>query len=54
MNNITVIGIDLAKSIFQLCGLNQANKRQFNFCVKRDKLVETVLRYPNATIAMEA
>ena len=54
MSNITVIGIDLAKSVFQICGLNQANKRQFNISVKRTKLVETVLQHPNATIAMEA
>jgi transposase len=54
MSNITVIGIDLAKTVFQVCGLNQANKRQFNISVKRAKLVSTVRQHPNATIAMEA
>ena len=54
MSNITVLGIDIAKDVFQLCGLNQANKVQFNQSVKRRYLLQTVLRYEGAVIAMEA
>lgn len=54
MSNINVIGIDLAKNIFQLCGLNQANKVQFNRAVKRGRLIDTIRQFPNSIIAMEA
>ncbi|MFG0449886.1 IS110 family transposase, partial [Shewanella sp. yb_14] len=33
--NVTLIGIDLAKNIFQVCGVNQAGKSVFNRAVKR-------------------
>lgn len=52
--NVTLIGIDLAKNVFQICGVNQAGKSVFNKQVRRQKVLETVLRYPNAIIAMEA
>lgn len=51
---VIAIGIDLAKSIFQVCGVNQAGKPVFNHAVKRSKLLETILQYPDAVIAMEA
>lgn len=51
---VTLIGIDLAKSIFQVCGANQAGKRAFNRQVRRARLMEVLLQYPDATIAMEA
>jgi len=51
---VTLIGIDLAKSIFQVCGVNRAGKRDFNRQVRRNKLVALLLQYPDATIAMEA
>ena len=54
MSNITVIGIDLAKDVFQVCGLNQANNVQFNKSIRRNKLLETVMHYPQAFIVMEA
>ena len=50
----TLIGIDLAKSIFQVCGVNQAGKRVFNRQVRRAKLMELLIQHPDATIAMEA
>ena len=52
--NVTLIGIDLAKSVFQVCGVNQAGKTVFNHQVKRAKLMQKLLTYPEATIAMEA
>lgn len=51
---ITLIGIDLAKTIFQVCGVNTEGKPGFNRTVKRDKLIHLLLQYPEATIAMEA
>ena len=51
---VTLIGIDLAKSIFQVCGVNQAGKRKFNRQVRRKRLMAFLLQYPDATIAMEA
>ncbi len=54
MNNITTVGIDLAKSVFQVCGLNQARKKIFNKQVRRAQLLHEVRQHPNAVIAMEA
>ena len=54
MSHITLIGIDLAKTVFQVCGLNQANKKQFNKQVRRKQLIDEVRQHPNAVIAMEA
>lgn len=54
MSNITTIGIDLAKPVFQVCGLNQARKKIFNNQVKRNGFLHEVLQHPNAIIAMEA
>jgi transposase len=51
---VTLIGIDLAKSIFQVCGVNQAGKRIFNRQVRRARLMELLIQHPDATIAMEA
>jgi len=54
MTNITLIGIDLAKSVFQLCGLNKARKVQFNKKVSRSKLIDAVRQHPDAILVMEA
>jgi len=51
---VTLIGIDLAKSIFQVCGVNQAGKRVFNRQVRRARLMELLMQHPDATVAMEA
>ena len=51
---VTLIGIDLAKTIFQVCGVNQAGKPVFNRQVRRARLMELLLQYPDASIAMEA
>jgi transposase len=52
--NVTLIGIDLAKTIFQVCGVNQAGKPVFNRTVKRKELLAFLMNYPDITIAMEA
>lgn len=51
---VTLIAIDLAKNIFQVCGVNQAGKRVFNKQVKRASLLKFIIQYPGVTIAMEA
>ncbi len=51
---ITLIGLDLAKNIFQVCGVNQVGKSLFNRQVRRAKLMATLIQYPGAVIAMEA
>ena len=51
---VTLIGIDLAKSIFQVCGVNQAGKRIFNRQVRRAMLLELLVQHPDAALAMEA
>jgi transposase len=51
---VTLIGIDLAKNIFQVAGVNQAGKVVFNKHVKRRRLMALLLNYPEAQIAMEA
>ena len=51
---ITLIGVDLAKRVFQVCGVNQASKPVFNRQLKRDKLLIFLAQYPDTTIAMEA
>ena len=54
MSNITTIGLDLAKNVFQVCGLNRSGKIVFNRKVNRNKLMHCLLQHPDALIAMEA
>jgi transposase len=51
---VTLIGIDLAKTIFQVCGVNQAGKKVFNRQLRRNKLMAFLMQHPETTIAMEA
>ncbi len=52
--NVTLVGIDLAKSVFQICGVNQAGKPLFNRQVRRGRLLAALQQHSDATIAMEA
>lgn len=54
MKTITVLGIDLAKEVFQLHGVNQHGKAIFKKQIKRDKLLETIAGLPACLIGMEA
>ena len=49
-----LIGIDLAKNMFQICAINQAGKEAFNRSVTRAKLVTTMTGFEPTTVAMEA
>ncbi|MXR70269.1 IS110 family transposase [Shewanella sp. JBTF-M18] len=51
---VTLIGIDLAKNVFQVCGVNQACKSVFNRALRRHQLMAFLAQYPDVIIAMEA
>jgi transposase len=53
--NIKVIGIDLAKNVFQVCVCLADNTIKSNKRITRNKLLDTVRQFPEWTlIAMEA
>ncbi len=52
--NTKIIGIDLAKNTFQVCGLNQANKVLFNKALSRQRLPLFIQQLPPTLIAMES
>lgn len=51
---VTLIGMDLAKSLIQVCGVNQAGNPVFNRAIKRAKVFEFLASYPEVPVAMEA
>lgn len=51
---VTLIGIDLAKTTFQVCGVNQVGRKVFNRTVKRPQLLSFLAQYPETAVAMEA
>lgn len=51
---IALLGIDLAKSCFQLHGVDANSKVILNKKLSRNKLIELVANLPKCTIAMEA
>ena len=54
MNNIKLVSIDLAKNVFQVCGVNQAGKPVVNKKVNRSQLLKTVLNLNPKRVVMEA
>ena len=52
--NVTLIAIDLAKSTFQVCGVNRQGKEVFNRATSRKKLTALIAQYPGIPVAMEA
>jgi transposase len=54
MNDSTIIGIDLSKRSMQICVVDGAGMTLSECRVARDRLVESVSRYPGAVVAMEA
>jgi transposase len=54
MEQITTVGIDLAKSVFSLHGVDGAGKTVLRRTVRRDRLVETVAALSPCLIGMEA
>ncbi len=54
MNEITILGIDLAKNTFQLIGVDKHHKVVMKRRCQREKLVEIVTSLPPCTILMES
>ncbi len=54
MTEVTVLGIDLAKNIFQLHGVNRAGRCVFKRRVMRDQLIQVVAQLPICLIGVEA
>jgi len=54
MNEITTVGIDLAKSVFSLHGVGGSGQVLLRKGVRRDQLEETVAKLPRCLIGMEA
>jgi transposase len=52
--NVTTLGIDLAKSIFQLHGVDDRGKVALQKRETRSKLRETVAQLPPCVIGLEA
>jgi transposase len=51
---ITIVGIDLAKNVFQVHGVNEAGKVVQRKQLRREKLLEYFVNLPPCTIGMEA
>ena len=51
--NIVFLGIDLAKNVFQLCGLNQAGKPVYTKRTGRKELLQTLANIPACLIGIE-
>lgn len=52
--NIVFLGIDLAKNVFQICGLNQAGKPVYTKRTGRKELLQTLANIPACLIGIEA
>jgi len=52
--NITRVGIDLAKNIFQVCAVNGRGKIVFNKTVKRSKLKTFMANLPQCEVILES
>jgi transposase len=54
MKHCKLLSIDLAKTVFQICGLNRSNKEIFNRQVRRNKLLIEVLNAKPDIIFIES
>ncbi len=54
MNNVTVLGIDLAKDVFQLHGVNEHGKKVLGKKISRAELPKLIAKLPSCKIVMEA
>lgn len=52
--NIVFLGIDMAKNVFQLCGLNLAGKPVYSKRTGRIELLQMVANIPTCLIGIEA
>jgi transposase len=49
-----LVSVDLAKNVFQVCGMTQQQKIAFNKSIKRRELAEFMAKQPPVEVAMEA
>lgn len=54
MDNTKIIGIDIAKNVFQIYGTDSKGKKVISKRISRAKLAETVAQFPRCLIGMEA
>ena len=54
MKQVTTIGVDLAKNVFQVCVLGPSGQVKLNSQVKRKQLLNTLQQYPALAIAEAA
>lgn len=54
MNEISAVGIDLAKNVFELCGQNRAGRVVFRRRCRRSKLLRELVNLPPCTVGIEA
>ena len=54
METVTTIGIDLAKNVFQVCGMSRSGKVLFNKKLRRNRVLNFCCQLPNCLIGMEA
>lgn len=52
--NVTTIGLDLAKNLFQLHGVDRNGKVVFKKQLRRSQLIEFIANLPKCLIGMEA
>jgi transposase len=54
MSEINLIAIDLAKNVFQVCGMNRSGKVLFNRQLRRQELAAFMMQQGTVEVAMEA
>lgn len=54
MENVTLLGVDIAKNVFQLHGINVKGNPVLRKKISRSKFLETIANLPPCTIVMEA
>ena len=54
MNNITLLGVDLAKNKFQLCGYDKDENRCLTMALTRGTFIDFMEKLPPCIVAMES
>lgn len=54
MSEIYTIGIDLAKSVFQLCAFDRAGKKLINRSLRRNQVIKFLSNIEPCLVGMEA
>lgn len=54
MTHTTIVGLDLAKNVFQVHGIDEEGKKTFNKKLRREEVKEFFENLPACTVAMEA